>query len=36
MLGQVLQTFWAKKPWKKSAEFHPRQDNLTLVVAIIS
>jgi hypothetical protein len=27
-LAQVLQTFWAKKPCKKSADLHPRQGNL--------
>jgi hypothetical protein len=28
MLAQVWQTFWAKKPCKKSAHLHPRQGNL--------
>jgi hypothetical protein len=28
MLAQVLQTFWAKKPCKKSADLHPRQGDL--------
>jgi hypothetical protein len=30
MLGLLLQTFWAKKPCKKSADLHPRQGNLLL------
>jgi hypothetical protein len=28
MFEQLLQTFWAKKPRKKSADLHPRQGNL--------
>jgi hypothetical protein len=28
MFKLLLQTFWAKKPCKKSADLHPRQGNL--------
>jgi hypothetical protein len=28
MFAQVLQTFWAKKPCKKSADLYPRRGNL--------
>jgi hypothetical protein len=28
MFELLLQTFWAKKPYKKSADLHPRQGNL--------
>jgi hypothetical protein len=28
MFELLLQTFWAKKPLKKSADPHPRQGNL--------
>jgi hypothetical protein len=28
MFELLLQTFWAKKPCKKSADLHPRQGNL--------
>jgi hypothetical protein len=28
MLAQALQTFWAKKPCKKSPDLHPRQGDL--------